>query len=251
MSHLALRRVVVRLLHDPLFADAIAADPARALAGVALTADERAWLVATPRAAWGTDPARPGRVLAALADEFPATLALVPERAASFFAGPAFHAAVQERGSLALAFADHLACEGGARVRAVARLERAIAALRRAGRAPNVPAGRLRLAPQVAVVRVPEGAPALLAALRAGGRGAPLGARDAPVLVIAPTGGETTIESLEPALAALLARAQAGCARVDLLAEARRLGAESGEDEEIVAGLVSDGLLVGAGDLRR
>lgn len=208
--------------------------------------------MATPPAAWRTDPTRPGRVLAALADEFPATLALVPERAATFFAGPAFHAAVQERGSLASAFADHLACDGGARVRAIARLERVIAEVRRAGRPVRVPLGWVRLAPRAVVVRVAAGAPALLAALRTGQRGAAVGPSEEAVLVLAPPGGgEVTIEGLEPGLARLLDYAAGGGPRAALVAEARRLGAEADEAEAIVAGLVADGLLVGAGENAR
>ncbi|MCW5893357.1 MAG: hypothetical protein KIT14_22820 [bacterium] len=91
MSHLALQRVTVRLLHDPAFVAALYADPERALAGTDLEARERTWLLATPRAAWGTDRARPARVLAALRDEYPVATALAPARAAAFFRPPAFH----------------------------------------------------------------------------------------------------------------------------------------------------------------
>lgn len=251
MSHLALRRVVVRLLHDPVFAAALAADPGEALAGVDLGADERAWLVATPAAAWRTDPARPDRVRAALAAEFPATLALVPERARTFFASPAFHAAIQERGSLAAAFAEHLACDGGARVRAVARLEGAIAERRRArsGTAPR--SGELRLASHLAVVRVATGALDLLGELRRGRRGGGVGPGEEAVLVAVPPDGEATLEPLTPALAALLARARDGASRTDLAAEARRQGADPGEENEIIDALVSDRSLVGADRSRR
>lgn len=250
MSHLALRRVVVRLLHDPVFAAALAADPERALAGVELVGEERAWLVATPAAAWRTDPARPGRVLAALADEFPATLALVPERARTFLASTPFHAAIQERGSLAAAFAAHLACEGGARVRAVARLEGAVAERRRAGSGAPRP-GELRLAPHLAVVHVAVGALDLLAALRAGARGGAVGPGEAPVLVVVPPDREATLEPLAPALAALLELARGGASRAALAAEARRQGADSGEDDEIIDALIFDRSLVGADSLRR
>src|SRR5262249_18822347 len=151
---------MIRLLHDPVLAAALCDDPARALADVDLGADERAWLLATPPAAWRTDPARPDRVRHALAEEYPATLALDRARAASFFASPAFHRAVRGRGSWGLAFGDHLAGSGEARARVIARLERAIAEVRRAPRrrAPAAPASlpaRLRLAPWARVVCVP------------------------------------------------------------------------------------------------
>lgn len=253
MSHLALRRVMIRLLHDPAFAAALHDDPPRALAGIALDADERGWLLAEPPAAWRTDPARPARVRAALAEEYPATLALDASRAETFFASTVFHAAVQARGSLALAFGDHLAGSDDPRLRVLARLERAIAEVRRAGRpraaVSSVPErARWTLAPSARVVRVPLGGVALLAAVRAVAPLPPLGSADEPVLVLAPPGGgDVTLEPLAPALAALLERAARGADEAELVAEARRLGADPGEDAEIVAGLVADGLLVAAG----
>ncbi len=88
----------------------------------------------------------------------------------------------------------------------------------------------------------------MLAAVRAGEPPGPLGPADAPVLVFAPADGrEATVEMLPPALAALLARAASSALpRAELLAEARRQGADPGEDIQIVTDLLSDGLLVGA-----
>lgn len=249
---------MIRLLHDPSFAARVHADPARALAGVDLTAVERAWLVAVPAAAWRTDPERPLRVFGALADEYPATCALAADHVAAFFASDEFHAAVQERGSLALAFGAHALRAADPRARAVASLEQAIASVRRASRdsrpatpstdAPPAPAAtdRLRLAARVRVLHVPAGALALLAAARAGHAPLPeLGAADEPVLVVAASAdAEVTVEPLTPALAALLERATGGASRAGLLATARTLGAGGNEDAEIVDGLVADGLLV-------
>lgn len=256
MSHVALRRVMIRLLHDPSFVDRVHADPDAALADVEVTAEERRWLLAEPRAAWRTDPARPGRVLAALAEEFPATAALAGAHMATFFSSAEFHAAVQERGSLALAFAEHAAHSADPRVRVLARLERAIAAARRAPKraAASVASAReseerarVRLASTARVLRVPSGALALLAAVRAGDVAPALGDEEEDVLVVVPAdGGDATVEALAPELAALLACAAGGIARSALLAEARRLGAEPGEDVEIVAALVADGVLIAA-----
>lgn len=245
MSHVALRRVMIRLLHDPAFVERVHADPERALAAVELTDEERAWILAEPRAAWRTDPARPGRVLAALAEEYPATTALAADHAAGFFASDDFHEAVQQRGSLAVAFGAHAMRAADPRVRVLARLEQAIACARRAPRLIARAGERVRLAPSARVLRVPTGALALLAAVRAGrppGRLA--GAEEAVLVVAPPDGGEATVEALAPALAALLERAADGIARDALVAEARRLGAEPGEDAEIVDGLAADGLLV-------
>ncbi len=252
MSHTALRRVMIRLLHDPGFATALYDDPERALADVALDASERAWLVSAPRAAWRADSARPARVLAALVEEYPATCVLAAERAAGFFASPAFHAAVQERGSLALALGDHLLGDMDPRVRALAALERAIADIRRVVDGPRAEvAGTLRLAPRARVLRVPEGALALLGSLRAGDAppddGAPreLGPGDESVLAFARHArADVTLEALPSALTALLRRAEIGATHAELATEARSQGALPGEDVEIVAGLVADGLVV-------
>lgn len=245
MSHVALRRVMIRLLHDPVFATAVYEDAESALAGVDLSATERAWLTAPPPAAWQTDSARPARVLAALAEEFPATVTLAPAHAAGFLRSPQFHTAVQERGSLALAFGEYLVLAPDSRARALARLERAVAEVRRAalGSAAS-PAGRLRLSPHAVVVRVARGALALFDATRAGGTGDALGRDEEAVLVArAPGGGDVTLEALEPALADLLGCAAGGCTHAELITEARRHGAEPGEAMEIVAHLVDDGLL--------
>ena len=246
MSHTALRRVMIRLLHDPQLVAALHADVEQALAGVDLTARERGWLLQQPPAAWRADPARPARVLAALAEEFPATVARATVRAAAFLRAPEFHRAVQERGSLALAFGDHLAAASEPRIVALARLERAVAEVRRAPRAPAAsPAGRLRLSPRAVVLRFPAGALALLEAARRGEAGGELGAGEEVVLVArAPGTDEVTLEALEPALAALLTGAVGGCHRDMLLAEARFHGADAGEDAEIVDRLVADGLLL-------
>ncbi len=239
---------MIRVLHDPTFAATLATDPDRALAGVEVTPIERRWLTDVTPAAWRTDRDRPARVLAALAEEFPLTSRLAPARASGFFAAPEFHEAVQRRGSLALAFGAYLGRSDDPRVRALAALESAIAAIRRARpvAAPTEALG-LGLSPGAIVVSVPAGTLALTAALRAGDPGGGLGPGEETVLAFASTpGGEVTLEPLEPELRALLDLAAAGCTRDMLLAAARRHGAEAGEDREILDRLLSDGLLVGA-----
>lgn len=250
MSHLALRRVMIRLLHDSAFAAEVYTDAERALGGVDLSATERGWLTMQPPAAWRTDAARPARVLAALGEEFPAAVTLATVHAAGFLRSPHFHGAIQERGSLALAFGEYLGLAPDSRARALARLEWAIAAVRRAtARSGAAPARGLRLSAHAVVVRVPRGALALLDAVRTGASGGALGPGQEIVLVAGTPGGEVGLEALEPALAAVLERAADGCTREELLAEARRQGAEPGEDAEIVARLLADGLLV-VGDQR-
>ncbi len=246
MSHLALRRVMVRLLHDPTLVEAVYADAGRALAGVPLDAAERRWLAAVPHAAWGTDPQRPARVLAALADEFPATTGIASGRASSFFASPAFHRAVQDRGSLALAFGEHLGAAHDARVASLARLETAIAYVRRAARVPRPSHdGYLRRTPAAAVARVGPGTLACYQAIRAGRPPEAITAGDECLLVLRRgTGSEATVEEIPAALAGLLDAASVPQPRAALEKQARRLGADADEDAEIVDELVRDRLLL-------
>jgi hypothetical protein len=245
MSHTALRRVAIRLLHDAELAAAVATDADRALAGLDLTASERAALAAVPPAAWRTDPARPPRVIAALRDEFVATVALAPERAERFLQSPHFHAAVQERGSLALAFGAYMAEDPDLRVAEVARLEAAIATVRRAPRriAPST-AGSVRRTPAGVVLTVRAGAAALLRALRAGAVTPPLATGSEHVLALRAADGDLTLEPLTDELAAVLGAADRETPRgllVDLVAS---LGASREDAEQVVDDLASGGLLV-------
>lgn len=143
MSHRTLERVYVRMLFDPALVDAVYADADTALAGLDLAPAERAQLTAIDRRAWAHDPMRRYRTLRTLAEEFKAstTLALAATRSLAsldaFFSSEEFHRAVQERGSLALAFADFLSRLAAERfpdaphVVDVVRLERALARCRR------------------------------------------------------------------------------------------------------------------------
>ncbi len=245
MSHTTLRRVVIRLLHDPAFVTATYAEPDRAFAGMALTDAERGWLLAQPRAAWSTDPERPKRVLRALLDEFPATTTLVPDRPAGFFQSAAFHRAVQERGSLAAAFAEHLGDGGDALVAGSARIEAAIARVRRAPRPRPRPDGRLRCTPWAAVVAVAAGGVDAYAAVREGRTPEPLGAGTDAVLVLrSDAAGVVGVEDISDALAGLLEAARTPQEHATLCAVARTLGAEAGEDADVVDDLVRDRLLL-------
>jgi len=245
MSHLALRRVMIRMLHDPLLVEAIYADPVRALAGDEVTAIERAWLIATPRAAWGTDPERPARVLAALLAEYPATARVAGEQVATFFASSQFHRTVRERGSLAQALGEHLAGAAGSLAAPLARLEAAIARVRRAPRAaPPAPPGSLRLNPHAAVLELPRGSLAAFTALRHGEVPSGLGAGVEGLLVLRqPPDGEVTVEEVPEGLAALLHAAERTAARGVLEVLAREHGADPGEAASILDGLVRDAVL--------
>jgi hypothetical protein len=246
MSHTALRRVVIRLLYDPTLAEALSVDPRTALAGADVSDDELAWLLAVPSAAWRVDPARPERLLAALADEYPGSLALAPARAGAFVQSPHFHQTVQERGSLAVAFGDHMAADADPRLVAVARLERATAVVRRAPRRLSAsPPGRLRLTPAGRVIRLARGAGDLLSALRAGIAPPRLGPGDEPLLVLrAGATLEVTIERLEEGLATLLEEAAGGTTRRGLEASIGRAGVAPSEAAAIVDDLVAGAVLI-------
>ena len=246
MSHVALRRVAIRLLYDPDLVDRLYADPAGALVGVELSPDELTWLTAVPRPAWRTDPDRSRRLMAALHDEFPATLQLAPARATHFFGSPQFHGAIQDRGSVAAAFGSYMAQDSDPRVGALATLEAATAAVRRAPAAvaPS-PQGHRRLAAYARVVRVPQGSATLLAAVRCG-QAAPeldIELEDLLVLRVRPS-TEVTIESLSPELATVLRRAEAGASVEELVRVACALGAEDDEATGLIAQLDDDAVLV-------
>jgi hypothetical protein len=244
VSHAALQRVAVRMLHDPTLVAAVYADAERALADADLSAAERATLTAVPAAAWRTDAARPARVLAALTSELVASASLAPAHAAAFFASPHFHRAVASRGSLALAFGAHMAAHGDARIASVARLETAIAAVRRAPRRPPPsPPGRLRLAPSAAPIVLRAGTSRLLDAGRRGDAPPALASGEEHLLVLRTDDGDVTVEEVSPPLWALLEHLRDARTRADALERARALGADPGEDEALIERLVADRLV--------
>jgi hypothetical protein len=144
MSYHTLQQLTTRMLFDARFADAVYADAEKALAGLNVTPSERAQLLAVDRRAWRTDALRVRRTLRTLAEEFKisTTVVLAEMRSLAsleaYFSSPFFHAAIQQRGSLALSFAEFL--QDGCRAHRwtapqlpdLIRLEAAIVACRRA-----------------------------------------------------------------------------------------------------------------------
>lgn len=114
MGHQQLQRVLVRMLYDDTFADAVRAAPDSALAGAGLTELEREQLVAVEPRALRTDPLRRRRTLRMLVDEYKisTTLALSETRslafAEGFFASPQFHEALMARAPLYAAYGAFL-----------------------------------------------------------------------------------------------------------------------------------------------
>lgn len=242
MSHLALQRVAVRMFYDPAFQAAVYRDAATALAGVDLRADEREWIAKPDPRAWRTDTNRRTRSLVAMLEEYPASAAVSEggvDALDVFFSSKAFHTCVQDGGSLADAFGWWLEKRGGL-AGDIAKLERGGAYLRRV-RAPGLPRpGSVVKSAWIAMVGVPEGT--LLAMKTAALAPSASSKSEENVLVVRDTTGAISMEVLPDALAALLAATP--CTRDELLAVARKLGADPGEDEEIVAGLLADGVLL-------
>ncbi|MCB9779584.1 MAG: hypothetical protein H6742_13555 [Alphaproteobacteria bacterium] len=255
-----LQRVVVRMLHDPAFADAV-------LAGQRvpeLSPHDLALLRRTDPRQYRTDPYRRGRLVTALAEELPATAALVGNggrsmpRLDAFLSSEAFHRCIQDRGSLAGAFAGWAEHQGAGDI---ARLEGTVAAARRdplrqdghemLQRARGLLPVCLRLG---TVARWQELrrrlGPAPLQALAEGRvrtKGLPReGAEEewALVEVAFDQPGEPAGLSLEgEALCRLLLAASSPTPHAALVATAADLGA--GEDAgDVIDGLVADGLLL-------
>jgi hypothetical protein len=174
MTHLSAQRAVVRMLFDPAFAAAARRDPDGVLAG--LDPALRRQLCAVDDRAFRQDRLRRRRALNTLAEELKAstTLALAETRSLAFleefFCGAAFHRAVEERGSMPLAFAGFLAeavAEGRLRTPLlgdVVAIESALAHARRAR--PSASAGLgvevVGLVPGVIPLEVAAGAMAAL-----------------------------------------------------------------------------------------
>jgi hypothetical protein len=136
MSVRALQRVAVRMLYDESFIERIYEDVVQATGGCDLSDDERSWLTKPDRRAWKTDPMRRSRSLAALVEEFAVSVAMfvrvtdnATDRLDSFFSSDAFHAGMQEGGSLAQIFADWFVDQ--TTDRDMVRLEGALARVRR------------------------------------------------------------------------------------------------------------------------
>ena len=177
MRHHALQRLLVRMQYDPAFAASLLGEAARPevpaeLVRLGLGERERDWLRAMDVRAFHHDPLKRRRALRGLMEEFKAAsaIALAETRRIAFldgfFTSRAFHEALQERGSLAAAYARFLR-EAGLKtpqlpgvVAIEAELARSRRALEAAGgvdwKAPPVPPGGLTdvaRAPGVAVGR--------------------------------------------------------------------------------------------------
>jgi hypothetical protein len=169
MTHALAQRAVVRMLFDPAFAEAVRRDPETVLA--ALEPSLRAQLAAVDPRAFYLDRLRRRRALRTLSEELKATttLALAETRSLAwlerFFASSPFHRAVDERGSMPLAFAEFLAEAVGTGelrtplLRGVLAIEAALLHARRAARAGiETQPGCVALQPGVIPIATTRGA---------------------------------------------------------------------------------------------
>ena len=252
MNARALQHLVVRMHFDPQLVDDVHSD--RPIDDV--TDEARRMLRQVDRRAFATDPLRRPRALAALLEELPISAACHGFVGLdAFFRTAAFIDVITQRGSLAIAFATWLA----PRVGDVAVLEGALCRARRVLRHATQP-GSLVRGPGVEVATVAPGTLAHYLSVRGrlgddavrrivGGFCAPR----APVgddllrerlLVTLDTAGAPQIGTASDALVCLLAPDRPRTI-AEIRADARTWGADPGDEGEIVADLVRDGLLVG------
>lgn len=271
MSSIALQRVVVRMLHDPGFVEAVYADPVSALRGVDVTEEERTWLLRPDRRAYGIDSMRRHRGLTLGLEEYPVASVLVLratgriEALDAHFSSEAFHRSIQERGSLGVEFGRWLIAEadrgafGDPRVAPVARIETAIARLRRVAGAPRT-GERWITSPRVVPLAVPAGSLAFYEEVRsridAAGKGpvatildpafevpaSNLGPGDEALLI--EDAGGVGIGIVSPELIALLCFASVPRSREELVLELGRLDVDAGDRASIIESLIDEGLLV-------
>lgn len=270
MSARALQRVVVRMLHDTSLVTAVYEDAEAALQGAELTSAERGLLLRTDQRVWLLDPERPSRVFEAIRTEYPISCALAEVASGGrsgmlrFFSSRLFHEAVQQRGTIALAFGIWLEAEardgrlGRKTTAATALLEGACARVRR-GPVAEVQTGvipqRLRTAPWLEFLRLPEGTVELFEAVRETlDAGRPLGRIRLPgrgvecaVVEASAVQGGLKVGLLPEGLTAMLEAAVPGIDSEALIAEVVSLGLPEDEAERVVESAYHDGLLSSSG----
>jgi hypothetical protein len=266
MSHRALQRAVVRLLHDPALVDRLTQAGAGALGGDDLSQAERSWLESADPRAFVTDPYRQARVLTALVEELPTATAMAYGRLnqdlTTFFGSPLFHGAIDGDERLGPAFGAYLSAVGPD-VAPLAELELALMDARRAPSGAHQ-AGELVVAPDVHWLAVAAGCLAAYghvwaairgtglegaeAVLRAGTKLAPppaLTSGAIETLLLEPDGqGGHRVGELPDGLRDILD----AVVNKPTVAAARRAALSAGASPEevgtIIASMIEDGLLV-------
>lgn len=250
------QRGLVCMLFDPAYAKRVRG-PGALPEPERLSEGERALLREVDPRALGTDDMRRARAMAVIIEEFPVSVAAAGvDRVDRFFSSPVFRACVYERGSMVLSFGAFL----GDRARGVGAIELAMARARRAPTKVELEPGELRCPPRFEALEVPAGSlahyertraalgPEPLASLSTLKKPAlPPGGKNAKkteaLLVEAQLDGQVVVGGASAALVALLRRAREPIERAALGRAAVEFGAEAGEVDELLDGLVEDGLL--------
>jgi hypothetical protein len=249
----AVQRAVVRLLHVGRGGKDRPDDNSRTLLARiasegALAPEELGWLRAVDPRAWRTDPWRAPRLLAALLEEYPGATRAYARDMLPFFDSARFDACLRDGGSLAAAFGAWLVEVGGPEVAAHARVEGAIAELRRVpdttASTAGADTGRRVRSPRCRVLSgrlaVPTGDPPSAEA----GTVAVGTLRETMLLLQRAPGQDGIVASeLPEGLGAFLVGFDTPRPREDLLAALRALGADPGEDDEILRALEEDGIV--------
>jgi hypothetical protein len=283
-THALIQRVLVRMLYDPRFRDAVFADPAATLGPLGVPEAHMAQIVAHDPRAFAVDPWRGHRAVTAVMREAAVSVLALTRLGVgandhlAFIASDAFHRCVMERGLLVDAFFDYLD-EELARARPASRrerqaavvlgamvaLERAIARVRRPAKAAE---GRVAVG-QARALELPAGASAVwaraheslgadpVAAVVSGGQEAKRalaalfgdenlasGAREHLLVDGSTSGSEPMVSFVGESLVVLMRRAEGGASRDELIAVAEREGASRAEAEEILDELIAEGLLL-------
>jgi uncharacterized protein (UPF0276 family) len=239
-----IQRTLFRMMLSPRFADRVRTE------GTGLPAREDAWLRALDPLLVSADAGnrRRDQLLGNVALEFLRTVRAAPPFHEDFVGSDEMHTALAEDRPLSLAFAAY-----GARVlpegpwRAILTLDTALAEARR-GERPLADHAGLQLAPRAQVVVVPEGTLAAAQALQLDEAAGSIGPGTEGVLVVARPAGphqeaDVHVEVLPDAITELLGALPLDAAA--LRAFGVRHDASPTEVAELVAGLRSDGVLVG------
>ena len=248
----AVQQAMARMLFDPGFVAAVHAGPVDGL-----TEAERQLLLGVDRRAWGTDRYRRSRGVQALLEEYPVTAGILGVDAVdAFFSSSSFVAVLRSRGSLGLAFGDHVAESPAGEV---ARLEQAVARARRDVACRVRPGRRLRTRPGVVPLETRAPVLACFSSARRKLGADPVqvlverhlslaapepGGEPVFVLVECSRQGEVQVGGSSPALHGLLLALKAATPRSAALAHAREQGCDAGEDEELLMDLTQEGLVI-------
>ncbi len=243
-----IQQAMVCMLFDPSYEALVRSDQTLE----ELSPDERAHLRQLDPRSLRTDPMRRPRALQAILEEYPVSAALLGlPQVDRFFASPIFRTVIRSRGSMAIAFAEFL----GDRTRGVGKIEAAIAHSRR----PAKPQPGLGCSPLFIPLIVPRGTLAwyqqalqrlgptplrTLAKLPRPWRKRPPKGGSEYLLIEGKSDGQTALGLASKGLVRLLLAARRPRPRAEIAAAAQKLGAEADETDELLDGLIEDGLLV-------